>query len=65
MKVVITGGAGFIGLRLAQRLLEIGELVGPSGRPERIKSARFMANFCMQDCTTTSPTMGSETSRPW
>ncbi len=36
MKVVITGGAGFIGLRLAQRLLEIGELVGPSGRPERI-----------------------------
>src|SRR4051812_33604205 len=31
MKVVITGGAGFIGLRLARRILEIGKLHGPSG----------------------------------
>ncbi len=30
MKVVITGGAGFIGLRLANRLLELGELTGPT-----------------------------------
>jgi len=36
MKVVITGGAGFIGLRLANRLLEAGELTGPSGAPEPI-----------------------------
>ncbi len=36
MKVVITGGCGFIGLRLAQRLLERGELTGPSGGPEPI-----------------------------
>ncbi len=36
MKVVITGGCGFIGLRLARRLLERGELTGPSGAPERI-----------------------------
>jgi nucleoside-diphosphate-sugar epimerase len=36
MKVVITGGAGFLGLRLAQRLAERGELTGPSGRPEAI-----------------------------
>jgi len=36
MKVVITGGCGFIGLRLAQRLLELGELTGPSGGPEPI-----------------------------
>ena len=32
MKVVITGGAGFIGLRLARRILEIGKLHGPSGK---------------------------------
>ena len=31
MKVVITGGAGFIGLRLARRLLEIGRLTAPDG----------------------------------
>lgn len=36
MKVVITGGAGFIGLRLAQRLLETGALTGPSGEAEAI-----------------------------
>jgi nucleoside-diphosphate-sugar epimerase len=31
MKVVITGGAGFVGRRLAQRLLERGSLAGPGG----------------------------------
>lgn len=36
MKVVITGGAGFIGQRLARRILEIGRLQGPSGAPEPI-----------------------------
>jgi nucleoside-diphosphate-sugar epimerase len=36
MKAVITGGTGFIGLRLAQRLLERGALVAPSGREEPI-----------------------------
>lgn len=38
MKVVITGGTGFIGQRLARRLLEKGSLVGPSGRQEEIDS---------------------------
>ncbi len=36
MKIVITGGTGFIGLLLAQRLIERGTLTGSSGRPEPI-----------------------------
>lgn len=36
MKVVITGGTGFIGQRLAHRLLEAGRLTGPTGAPEEI-----------------------------
>ena len=36
MKVVITGGAGFLGLRLARQLLARGTLTGRSGRPEPI-----------------------------
>ena len=32
MKVVITGGTGFIGRRLAQRLLQRGALAGPGGK---------------------------------
>ena len=31
MKVVITGGAGFLGFRLAKRLLELGKITGPNG----------------------------------
>jgi D-erythronate 2-dehydrogenase len=36
MKVVITGGCGFLGTRLARRLLERGELTGPDGAMARI-----------------------------
>ncbi len=36
MKVLITGGAGFIGFRLANKLIERGELTGPSGVVEKI-----------------------------
>ena len=32
MKVLITGGGGFIGYRLARRLLERGTLTGPDGK---------------------------------
>lgn len=32
MKVVITGGTGFVGLRLARRLLELGRISGPDGK---------------------------------
>lgn len=38
MKVVITGGAGFLGQQLARTLLERGTLTGPSGGQEEIDS---------------------------
>jgi nucleoside-diphosphate-sugar epimerase len=36
MKVVVTGGAGFVGRRLAERLLARGALAGPEGREAEI-----------------------------
>jgi nucleoside-diphosphate-sugar epimerase len=36
MKVVITGGAGFLGQKLARGLLKRGRLIGPSGKDEPI-----------------------------
>ena len=37
MKVIITGGGGFLGSRLCQKLLERGELTSPGGQPELIE----------------------------
>lgn len=37
MRVVITGGAGFLGARLARALLARGALAGPDGAPRRIE----------------------------
>ena len=37
MKVIITGGGGFLGSQLCQKLLRRGELTGPSGAPETIR----------------------------
>ena len=36
MKIVIAGGAGFLGMRLARSLLGRGQLTGTSGRPEAV-----------------------------
>ena len=36
MKVVITGGAGFIGKQLAERLSKLGELPDAGGKPAKI-----------------------------
>jgi nucleoside-diphosphate-sugar epimerase len=36
MKIIITGGGGFLGSQLCQKLLERGELTGPSGSAEEI-----------------------------
>jgi len=37
MRVLITGGGGFLGSQLAKHLLQRGVLVGPSGTPEPIR----------------------------
>lgn len=37
MKIIITGGGGFLGGQLCQKLLVRGELTGPSGAPEPIR----------------------------
>ncbi|MGY8642259.1 MAG: NAD-dependent epimerase/dehydratase family protein [Verrucomicrobiales bacterium] len=36
MKVIITGGGGFLGFQLCKKLQQIGTLIGPSGEPEPI-----------------------------
>ncbi|MFO1079929.1 MAG: D-erythronate dehydrogenase [Reyranellaceae bacterium] len=36
MKVVITGGAGFLGKKLARRILNDGVLAGPDGQPKKV-----------------------------
>ncbi len=46
MRVLITGGGGFLGSQLAQKLLRRGELTGPSGAPEAIREiVLFDAHF--------------------
>ena len=42
MKVFITGGGGFLGYRLAQRLLERKTLAGPDGKPAPISRIKLM-----------------------
>jgi nucleoside-diphosphate-sugar epimerase len=44
MKVVITGGAGFLGVRLARRILESGSLFAPSGEREAVSELVLFDN---------------------
>jgi len=46
MKVIITGGGGFLGFQLCKKLQQIGTLTGPSGEPEPIDEiVLFDAHF--------------------
>ena len=45
MKVVITGGGGFLGSQLALKLIERGSLIGPSGSPEPIDTITLFDAF--------------------
>jgi nucleoside-diphosphate-sugar epimerase len=45
MKVIITGGGGFLGSQLGRKLLERGTLTGPSGGPEPIEELVLLDAF--------------------
>lgn len=45
MKVVITGGGGFLGSQLAQKILNRGTLTGPSGAQEPVESMVLLDAF--------------------
>ncbi len=51
MKAVITGGGGFLGSQLAQKLLALGQLTGPSGQPEPLESLVLLDAFFHQPAT--------------
>ncbi len=48
MEVLITGGAGFLGAKLARQLLARGTLAGPSGQPEKISRITVLDQVAAQ-----------------
>ena len=48
MEVLITGGAGFLGSKLARQLLARGTLVGSSGQPEKISRITLLDQVAAQ-----------------
>jgi nucleoside-diphosphate-sugar epimerase len=55
MKVVITGGAGFLGQRLARTLLQRGTLIGPSGTDEPIDTIVGLDTVTPEPAITVDP----------
>ena len=55
MKIVITGGAGFLGRRLARTLLQRGTLVGLSGAEEPIDTIVVLDTVTPEPAVTTDP----------
>ena len=53
MKIVITGGAGFLGRRLARTLVQRGTLVGPSGAEEPIDTVVVLDTVTPEPAITT------------
>jgi nucleoside-diphosphate-sugar epimerase len=45
MRILITGGGGFLGSQLSQKLLRRGQLIGPSGGPEPIQEIVLLDAF--------------------
>jgi nucleoside-diphosphate-sugar epimerase len=51
MKVIITGGGGFLGSQLCHELLRRGSLTGPSGKPEAIREIMLFDAFFARPST--------------